>query len=93
MKAKIFREHYVPKLDRRADALVLLTQGNMGFCFLLEAVHEEKEEYLANKIWSWKEWPDATEYLSNLFKVKIPHFDIITVRDGESLCAKLPPLG
>jgi len=89
----IFREHYVPApLDRRADALVLVKKDNKGLCLLLEVVHEEKEEYLKGKIRSWRDWND-TEYLSNLFKVKIPNFEIITLREGErNICEKLPPL-
>lgn len=92
MKVKIFREHYIPKLDRRADAIVFLSTEDMGYVFLLETVHEEKEEYLSNKIRSWKEWPDATDYLSRLVGFEVPYFDIIVLKEGEQLCAKLPSL-
>jgi hypothetical protein len=92
MGIKIFREHYIQKLDRRADAIVFLSTEDMGYVFLLECVHEEKEDYLNSKIRSWKEWPDATDYLSRLTGVHVPHFDIIVLREGEQLCEKLPVL-
>ncbi len=88
---EIYREHYAPN-DRRADALVLLKKAGKGFCFLLEVVHEEKEEYLKGKIRSWREWEDATEYLANLFKVNIPYFEVIVQREGGSICQQLPSL-
>jgi hypothetical protein len=76
LNTKIFREHTIP-VGLRPDAIVLLTKGNKGLCFVLEVCNNEKSDYLCQKINAWRSWDKATEYLSTLFNAKIPCFDIV----------------
>ena len=92
MKVKIFREHYVPKLDRRIDAIVFLSTADMGYVALIECVHEEKESYLKDKIRSFRQYPDLTDYIGRLIGFKVPYVDVLIVREGENICEKLPAL-
>lgn len=91
-QAVIYREHEIKKIGLRADAICLITKDNFGFCFILEVLHNETEQYLAQKINVWEQWDGALEYLSRLFSVRIPHFDFIAVRGGQNPCEKLLPL-
>jgi hypothetical protein len=91
-RARIFREHLIEEVGLRPDALVLAIGKDRGFCFVLEIVNHETEEYLQSKINVWKNWQGANEYLSRLFAFKVPHFEVITLRKGEQICEKLPPL-
>ncbi len=76
--AKIFREHTIAEKGLRPDALVLLSRLNEGLCLVLEVCNNETAEYLNQKINTWNNWEGATDYLSELFQVCIPHFNIIT---------------
>lgn len=78
---KIFREHTIAEKGLRPDSLILLTRVNEGICFVLEVCNNETPEYLQQKINTWNAWDGATEYLSQLFGVKIPHFDIVKSDD------------
>jgi hypothetical protein len=80
----IYREHTIPEIGLRPDALVLLTKHDQGLCLVLEVLINETESYFQMKKNTWDNWPDATEYLSELFNYKIPHFELlpITVLDG-----------
>jgi hypothetical protein len=85
----IHREHTIPEVGLRPDALVLIKKENQGLCIVLEALVNETETYLQSKLNTWQSWSGATEYLSGLFGFRIPHFTIIPIREGESLCDKL----
>lgn len=74
---QIRRELYIPKVSIRPDAVILLTKENQGLCFILEVALTETEEYLTQKINTWKNWAKAHVFLSELFNFKIPHFDIV----------------
>ncbi len=76
----IQREIATP-IGLRPDAIVLLTRHNQGLCLILEVCNTETEAYLEQKINSWNNWPEATQFLSNLFTHKIPHYEIVTVTD------------
>lgn len=75
------REVTIPQIGLRPDAICLITKDNQALCLILEAVHEETAEYLAMKVNAWHNWPEATQYLSNLFKIRIPHFDLTVAGD------------
>ncbi len=92
MKVRIFREHYVPKLDRRIDAIVALSTPDMAYIALVECVCEEKEAYLKDKIRSFRQYPDLKDYIGRLVGFKVPFMDILIVRAGEKICEKLPRL-
>ena len=79
-EATVFREHHVEPLGLRPDGLILLTHEGKGRCFILEVCLNETESYLRQKQTAWEHWPQATEYLSNLFKVKVPHFDFVATK-------------
>jgi len=74
---KIFREISIPEVGLRPDAIVLLEKDGKGLCFILEVVHHETEDYLRQKVTTWKHWNGSVAYLCNLFGVKIPCFDIV----------------
>ncbi len=79
--AQIFREHSIEEKGLRPDAIVFLTRNNKGLCFFLEICNNETPEYLQSKINTLKHWPEATDYLSSLFKTKIKEFDIVVAGD------------
>lgn len=80
-QTKIFREHSIEEKGLRPDAIVLLTRNGKGLCFFLEVCNNETPDYLQSKINTIKHWPEATDYLSNLFKTKINEFEIIVSGD------------
>ena len=84
VQSTIFREITIPEVGLRPDAICLLIKDNRGLCLILEVCNNETPEYLQSKINVWDNWQGATEYLSNLFGYKIPHYEIIpiTVLDG-----------
>lgn len=75
----IHREISIPEVGLRPDSICLLTKDNQGLCLILEVCNNETPEYLQSKINVWNNWQGDTEFLSNLFKVKIPHYEIIPV--------------
>jgi len=78
MKAIVFREYTIPEIGLRPDAIIMLQKGGEGMVLVLEIVCHETEQYLASKIHAWQQFEGALDYLSNLFKFKIPHFLICT---------------
>ena len=64
----------------------------MGYVALIECVHEEKKAYLKDKIRSFRQYPDLTDYIGRLIGFKVPFVDVLIVRDGENICEKLPSL-
>lgn len=78
----IFREHSIPEIALRPDALVLLKKDGRGLCFVLEVCHTETTEYLNQKITAWRNWDNALGYLSACFNFKVPHFEIVVVGDN-----------
>lgn len=87
----IYREHFIPEIGLRPDAIVLLIKGRNGFCFVLEVMNNETLQEVERKIRVWQQWDGASRYLSSLFKMRIPHYEIITIEGGKKICAdKLP---
>jgi len=84
VQSTIFREITIPEVGLRPDAICLLTKDHQGLCLILEVCNNETPEYLQSKINVWSNWQGGTEYLSQLFNYKIPHYEIvpITVLDG-----------
>lgn len=80
--AIIYRELTIPEIGLRPDAAVLLTREGKGKCFILEVVNNETEPYLNQKITALRTWKHSLTFLSELFKYKIPHFDIVTAGDS-----------
>ncbi|MCL5423380.1 MAG: hypothetical protein M1461_13070 [Nitrospirae bacterium] len=77
----IHREHTIPEIGLRPDAIVLLTKDNLGYCFILEVLINETDEYLRQKYNAWHLWENSLAYLSKLFGYHIPSFDIVPVTD------------
>lgn len=88
--AVIHREVVIPEISLRPDAAVLLTKEGQGRCFILEAVNNETELYLNQKITALRTWKNSLTFLSRLFKYRIPHFDIVV--SGESAVGGTLPL-
>ena len=78
---EVFREHSIEEKGLRPDAIVFLTHNSKGLCFIFEVCNNETPEYLQQKINIIKNWPEAKEYFSNLFKTKINEFDIVVAGD------------
>jgi len=76
----IFREHSIKEVGLRPDAVCLIIKENLARCVILEVMNNETEKYLEQKKNTWKQWKEATEYLSNLFGYKIPHYEIKEVK-------------
>lgn len=77
----IIQREITTPVGLRPDAIVLLIRNNQGHCLILEVINNETEAYLQQKINTWHNWPEATTFLSNLFRYQIPHYEIITVTD------------
>lgn len=77
LETKIHREHTIPEIGLRPDSIVLLTKEDKNLCFILEVVNNETEEYLRQKVHALRHWEGALDYLSSLFNIKIPAFDIV----------------
>jgi len=77
----IFREYTIAEKGLRPDGIIVLRKEDQGLCFVLELCNKESEDYLQQKINTWRYWQGATSYLSQLTGYQIPHFDI--VRSGE----------
>jgi hypothetical protein len=84
VQSTIFREITIPEVGLRPDAICLITKDNQGLCLILEVCNNETPEYLQSKINVWENWTGDTQFLSQLFKYNIPHYEIIpvTVLDG-----------
>jgi len=84
VQSTIFREITIPEVALRPDAICLLTRDQQGLCLILEVCNNETPEYLQSKINVWNNWQGDTQFLSQLFNYKIPHYEIvpITVLDG-----------
>jgi hypothetical protein len=84
-QAVIKREHTIPDKGLRPDAICLITHDNFGLCLIIEAMHNETEEYFQKKAHIWESWEDSLGYLSHLFGYKIPHFDIVAVKSPHEI--------
>ena len=73
----IIREKLINSISIIPDALILLKRENKARCVVLEVVDTETEKYLQSKVNLWLIHPEANRILSEIFKVKIPHFDIV----------------
>ncbi|MFA5823207.1 MAG: hypothetical protein WC853_09045 [Thermodesulfovibrionales bacterium] len=84
VQSTIFREITIPEVGLRPDAICLLTKNNQGYCMILEVCNNETPEYLQSKINVWDNWQGDAQFLSQLFKYKIPHYEVVpvTVLDG-----------
>jgi hypothetical protein len=76
----IYREHQIQEVGLRPDAVCLIIKENLARCIILEIMNTETEKYLQQKINTWQQWPNALEYLSNLFGYRIPHYEIKEVQ-------------
>lgn len=62
----------------RSDMICLIGKSSKAICAVIEIANHETPEYLNQKITAWKNWTEAPQALSDLFKTPIPHFSIIT---------------
>lgn len=84
VQSTIKREVVISEVGLRPDAIVLITKDNHGICLILEVCNNETPEYLQSKINVWESWQGDTQFLSRLFGIKIPHYEVVpvTVLDG-----------
>ena len=73
----IYREVSFP-IGLRSDIVALIGKNGKGILAVIEVANNETNEYFNQKIIAWKNWTEAPQYLSNLFKTPIPYFSIIT---------------
>lgn len=74
----VHREMSFPIIGIRTDLVVLIGKNGKAICVVIEVANNETPAYLNQKITAWKHWSEATQHLSNLFGVTIPHFSIVT---------------
>ncbi|MBI5849301.1 MAG: hypothetical protein HZB31_15365 [Nitrospirae bacterium] len=77
----IHREISISEIGLRPDAICLITKDNQGLCLILEVCNNETEQYLQQKVNTWKHWDRSLEFLSDLFHFKIPQFHIAVAGD------------
>ena len=75
-EAIIIRERLI-EISMIPDSLILLRKGDKARCLVLEVCTTETENFLQAKVNLWLNHPEANRILSDIFQVKIPHFDII----------------
>lgn len=74
----VHREKTISKIGYRADAIIFLKKQNKGRVFFLEICVKENFKFLNSKVNFLLSWNGATRYLSDLFGVNVPFFDIVT---------------
>ena len=77
VSAHIYREHWIDQIRLRPDALILLMREGKGLSVILEVADTEPQSSLVNKLNVWRNWEHSLDYLSDLFKVKIPGFQFV----------------
>jgi hypothetical protein len=61
----------------RADIVTLIGKRGKGLCAVIEVANNETPAYLDQKITAWRNWKDASRYLSEVFNTYIPHFSLV----------------
>jgi len=83
IEVTVHKEHSVNPVKIRSDAVVLLKHKNKYRCAIIEVCATETIPYIESKKNIWAGWPDSKDYLSRLFKLRIPYFDFVV--SGEHL--------
>jgi len=78
-QTEIWREHYIPEISLRPDALVLLKKGDLARMLIVEVCESETEEYLMAKLNLWKKHPAALRILSEITKIMICKYDLVVI--------------
>lgn len=73
----VYREHSIKEVGLRPDAICLARKENQGWCFFLEVCHNEPLIYLKQKLSALRSWKGGNRYLSELFGITVPCFDIV----------------
>lgn len=76
-QTKITRENFIEEVGLIPDAMILTIDGNKAAVWILEVMHNETQEYFEMKKRTWENWPNACDYLSKLFNIKVQSFNII----------------
>ena len=76
-QTKIFRECLIEDVRLIPDAIILTIDGDKVAVWILEVMHNETQEYFEMKKRTWENWPEAKDYLSKLFNIKVQSFNII----------------
>ena len=74
---KIIRERFIEQVALIPDAMISTIDENKAAVWILEVMHNETQEYFEMKKRTWESWPEATDYLSKLFNIKVKSFNII----------------
>jgi hypothetical protein len=73
----IHREVSFP-IGIRSDLVALIGKNGKAICAVIEVANHETAPFFEQKITAWKNWTEAPQALSDLFKTPIPHFSIVT---------------
>jgi hypothetical protein len=87
----IHREKPLP-IGLRPDALVLLKNKGLGRCLVVEVCNTETSQYLQTKLTAWESWENSTEFLSELFGYRIPHYEFLIIGIDHSKSLKMEDL-
>jgi hypothetical protein len=78
----VYREHSIEEKGLRPDIMCFVRKFQDDKClelvFILEVVRKEDPSYTTTKHNTWKHWPEATQYLSQLFATTVKRFHFIT---------------
>ena len=77
----IYREKLIEAVKLIPDALICLIDGNRAAVAILEVMLNEPPEYFEMKKHVWDKWPEAKEYLSEIFNIKVQSFNIINTAE------------
>jgi len=73
----IHREVSFP-IGIRSDLVALIGKNGKAICAVIEVANHETAPFFEHKMVAWKNWTEASQALSDLFKTPIPHFSIVT---------------
>lgn len=73
----IHREVSFP-ISIRSDLVCLIGKNGKAISAVIEVANHETASFFEQKMVAWKNWTEASQALSDLFKTPIPHFSIIT---------------
>jgi len=76
-QTKIFRECLIEDVRLIPDAIIMTIDVDKVAVWILEVMHNETQEYFEMKLRTWENWPEAKDYLSKLFNIKVQSFNII----------------
>lgn len=74
----LFRERRIHEVSMQPDLMAHIKDGERSCILIVETMINETENYFQSKRSTWEGWAGATEFLTELFGVKVPYFHLCT---------------